>query len=312
MMVIRTRVEPAPSRRQDPDVLTQAVRHPDAGNTPTHATTGSDPVAVLDKVVFGYRAGRPVVQDVCAQLNAGRICALIGPNAAGKSTLLKLILGLHKPWSGQVTALGSSIDRLSHARRARLISYVPQKGAISFAFTVRQVIAMGCYAASGSPLAADAIDRAIERCDLSDLTDRVFAELSVGQQQRVLLARAIAQSTDQGRLMLLDEPASGMDLRHVHQTMHLLKQIARGQPGSPGSAVLIVLHDLNLAARYADDAWLMDRGKLVAAGPSQEVMAPDRLANVYGVGFKTLSPPADGTSKHRAPVFWIDPPDTMD
>ena len=273
---------------------------------------GGEPVAVLDRVCYGYEAGEPVVWEVSAQLDRGRMCALIGPNAAGKSTLLKLLLGQLNPWSGDIKVAKASVERLNFAQRARLISYVPQKGGVSFAFTVRQVVAMGCYAIGvGDVSNRERVERAMSLCDLAGLEDRIFARLSVGQQQRVLLARALAQSFGAGRLMLLDEPASGMDLKHVHQTMRLLKRIAAGDAEQAGPGVLIVMHDINLAGRYADDVWLMDRGKLVAAGPGGAVLIPDRLASVYGVGFKAMTPPTDGTDAGSVPVFWIDPADTI-
>ncbi len=278
-------------------------------------------VASLHGVEFGYVPGSPVIRGVSAALNAGRVCALIGPNASGKSTLLKLMLGQLTPWSGTVRVMGEPAGSLAFRRRASWVSYVPQKGVMSFAFTVRQVVSMGRYAVGDR---GGAVDRALEVCDLAGLDHRIYSELSGGQQQRVLLARAVAQSAGAGRVMLLDEPASGMDLKHVHQTMSLLRRIAhRGEAGAgsgdlPG--VLVVLHDVNLAARYADDVWLLDGGALVAAGAWAEVMRPERLASVYGVGFKLMQAPGPpgapepggGTDSNRRPVFWIDPDDTMD
>ncbi len=292
------------------------------------------PVAELHGVGFGYEPGTPVVTDVTAKLRPGRVCALIGPNAAGKSTLLKLMLGQLDPWQGSAELAGRPVAALAPRHRAALASYVPQKGGISFAFTVRQVVTMGRFASGDHD---EAVDRALSMCDLAGLQHRVFAHLSGGQQQRVLLARAVAQSTGGGRVMFLDEPASGMDLWHVHQTMRLLRRLAHGDPPGPACApacaplgVLVVLHDVNLAARYADDVWLMDDGRLVAAGPWQEVLLPKLLEPVYRVGFKTIQAPAggptgdgpqrcaspprpeNGTDHPPRPVFWIDPPDTID
>ncbi len=280
-------------------------------------------VASLRGVDFGYVPGVPVIRTVSAELIAGRVCALIGPNASGKSTLLKLMLGQLVPWSGSVHVMGKPVGSLAFRQRASLVSYVPQKGVMSFAFTVRQVVAMGRYALGDH---RGMVDRALEVCDLAGLGDRIYSELSGGQQQRVLLARAVAQSAGAGRVMLLDEPASGMDLKHVHQTMRLLRRIARGEDagggvvdggtssnsGGGGRGVLVVLHDVNLAARYADDVWLLDRGGLVASGVCAEVMRPERLASVYGVGFQPIAPPGDGTVSGDRPVFWIDPGDTIE
>ncbi len=296
------------------------------------------PVVALQGVSFGYEPGVPVIRSVTAELRPGRVCALIGPNAAGKSTLLKLMLGQLDPWEGAAELAGRPVSALTPMQRAALASYVPQKGAVSFAFTVRQVVAMGRYALGGSDAA---IDRALAVCDLSDLRNRVFAQLSGGQQQRVLLARAVAQSAGDGRVMLLDEPASGMDLWHVHQTMRLLTRLAQaeapprgsGEAGGARLGVLVVLHDVNLAARYADDVWLMDSGGLVASGTWQEVLEPKLLESVYGVRFQPMQAPTpenpragsgcsagvpgpvipvSGTMPDERPVFWIDPADTIE
>ena len=293
------------------------------------AEVSAAPVAAVRGVEFGYEPGVPVIRTVTADLQRGRVCALIGPNASGKSTLLKLMLGQLTPWAGDVELAGRPVSAMAHHRRAALMSYVPQKGGVSFAFTVRQVVAMGRYASGEKDgIRGDqksAVERAMSVCDLDGLGDRVFAHLSGGQQQRVLLARAVAQAEGSGAVMLLDEPASGMDLKHVHQTMRLLHRLARGGGGNAGLGVLVVLHDVNLAARYADDVWLMGNGELVAAGSCHEVMRPELLGPVYGVRFEPMKAP-DGRSGQRKntensdtgtktadrPVFWIDPADTMD
>jgi ABC-type hemin transport system ATPase subunit len=304
-------------------------------------------VAGLRGVSFSYVPGVPVIRSVTAGLSSGRVCALIGPNAAGKSTLLKLMLGQLVADEGTVELSGRPVSSWPAMRRAGLVSYVPQHGGVSFAFTVAEVVAMGRYAMGDR---GGAVESALELCDLADLRDRVFVELSGGQQQRVLLARAVAQSAGPkppggggGRVMLLDEPASGMDLWHVHQTMRLLVRLARGgvsggtagqggqtecAPGDTpgvGPGVLVVMHDVNLAARYADDIWLMDRGRLVAAGPWRDVLEPRLLGSVYGVRFTEMRSPGPGaadvsgpailnpgTGGDRRPVFWIDPADTIE
>lgn len=295
-----------------------------AGGAALRAVGFADDAAVIDLkgVSFGYDSAVPVIRSVTVGLRPGRVCALIGPNAAGKSTLLKLMLGQLEPGSGSVRLGGRGVSDCPTTQRAGLISYVPQQGGVSFAYTVEQVVAMGRYAMGQAGDHDGEVQRALEVCDLSDVAGRVFAELSGGQQQRVLLARAVAQSAGTGRAMLLDEPASGMDLWHVHQTMRLLKDLARGGGDGDGLAVLVVLHDVNLAARYADDVWLMDEGRLESAGAWDVVMKPELLEKVYGVRFTPMSPPdtpqslgglgdADrpetGTEIHDRPVFWVDP-----
>lgn len=233
----------------------------------------SDAVLTMRGVSFGYHRDHPVLRDVSATLGPGRVCALLGPNAAGKSTMMKLALGLITATSGTIEIAGESIARMGEARRATLVSYVPQRGGSGFTYRVREVVSMGRFA---MPRDESAVDRAIAECDLSHLAEDVFAELSIGQQQRVLLARAIAQSTPSGRLMLLDEPGSAMDLQHAHAMMALLKAQT-----SRGLAVLVVVHDLNLAARYADEVWLMHEGRIIASGAWQDVLTPAILEPVY-------------------------------
>lgn len=242
----------------------------------------ADPVILCKQVAFGYERRKQVVSDIDAQLMPGRVTALVGPNAAGKTTLLRLMLGLVRPWSGRVEVGGLDIHALPPLQRAGWISYVPQRPGVRFGFSVRQVIAMGAYA-DGKANDALAVDRAIERAGIGDLAGRVFTELSGGQQQRVLLARAELQASAGGRAMLLDEPGSHLDLHHRHATMQRLRALA-GQ----GLAVLVVLHDLDLAVRYADDAWLMDGGRLVSAGHWDRVLTPDQLGPVYDLGIERI------------------------
>jgi iron complex transport system ATP-binding protein len=233
-------------------------------------------VMTLREVTFAYPGGGVVVDGVSATVAAGAITALIGPNAAGKSTLIHLMLGHLRPVKGKVLIDDRTVTGLSARQRAQWISYVPQRTGASLAFSVRQVIAMGRFVMEEDRAA---VEQAAEACEVADLMGRVFDELSVGQQQRVLLARAVAQSQGSGRLMLLDEPTSGMDLAHVHRTMAMLRRIA-----ATGLAVVVVMHDLNLAARYGDAVWLMDRGRLAAAGQWQSVLRRELLESVYGIG----------------------------
>lgn len=253
---------------------------------------------ICDDLTFGYEPGVPVLRGFNARLAPGRLCALIGPNAAGKTTLLRLLLGQLDPWSGKVRLGDTAVRGIEPRSRAALLSYVSQKGSVGFAFTTEEVVAMGRYAL---PANAKAVDAALDMCDLSLQRGRVFSTLSAGQQQRVLLARALAQSTDSGIAMLLDEPVSAMDLWHVHRSMMLLRQFAQR-----GLAVLVVLHDLNLAARYADDVWLVHEGQMAAAGEWAEVLRPPVLEPIYRVGMKVLR-----ASERDRPVFIVEPRDTL-
>jgi iron complex transport system ATP-binding protein len=246
----------------------------------------------LHDVSFAYHGTHRAVDAVTAEVQPGEVHALIGPNAAGKSTLLRLMLGHLTPSAGRLTLDDHSVHELPAAKRAAWISYVPQRAAGAFAFSAGQVIAMGRFALANDE---GAVARAVKACDVGELLARPFDELSVGQQQRVLLARAMAQAAGQGRVMLLDEPTSAMDMAHVHRTMGLVRKAAAG-----GLAVVIVLHDVNLAARYADRVWLMHEGRLAAAGPWGEVMTVERLEPVYGLKLEVRMDAADGRPRFDA------------
>lgn len=251
------------------------------------------PVLALEAVRFGYRHGRPVVDNITAAASPGRVTALLGPNGAGKSTLLRLMLGHLTPWSGRVLLRDRTVGAIPPAARAAEVAYVPQRAGVSFAFRVREVVAMAQYATGRDPAR---IEWAMRQCDLGGLEDRIFAELSAGQQQRVLMARAMAQLGANAAAILLDEPSSSMDLRHVHEVMRHLRELAAG-----GLAVVVVLHDLNLAARYADEVWLMHDGRLAHAGPWSDVLTAAVLEPVYGVRLRELHPEGD------RPVFVATP-----
>ena len=241
----------------------------------------TEPVISVHQVCFGYTSAA-VVQGVTTKLQPGKVTALVGPNAAGKTTLMRLMLGVLRPWSGSVRIADQSVMGLSPAQRAGLMSYVPQRPGVRFAFTVRQVIAMGAHG-HARRTAESLVDQAVKRAGLADVADRVLMQLSGGQQQRVLLARAEVQSASEGRVMLLDEPGSHLDLQHRHAMMQRLRELA-----ASGLAVLVVLHELDLAVRYADEAWLMDAGQLVAAGPWDAVLTPSVLSPIYGLNLEQI------------------------
>lgn len=233
---------------------------------------------VIENLRFFY-ARREVLSDLSMHAVSGRITALLGPNAAGKSTLLRCIIGSLRPTRGTVMIDGIVSHRMRVRDLATRLAYVPQRSLVSAAFTVREIIELGRYAL---PTDAKKVEHAVERLDLEELVDRPYPELSVGQQQRVMLARALAQLSPAGHL-LLDEPLSAMDLRYVQHTMSLLRELADG-----GATVLIAMHDISLAAALADEVWLLDDGRLVASGEVGQVLSLDRLKAVFGVDFRWI------------------------
>ena len=232
---------------------------------------------------------RTAVDRVSAALQTGEVVGLIGPNGAGKTTLLRALAGLVEPADGRVTLDGRALTALGRADRARRLGYLPQQRAIHWALPVSEVVLMGRMPHLGAWQRAGASDRAIaERAmaalDIADLAGRAATRLSGGEKARVLLARAL---TGEPEILLADEPVSGLDPYHRLEVMEHLAALAAG-----GTGVVVVLHDLALAARFCRRLILMDRGRVAAEGVPAQVLAPDRLAEVYRI--EALSGRHDG------------------
>lgn len=230
----------------------------------------------LHAVAVGY-GGRPVVSGIEARAIGGRLTALVGPNAAGKSTLLRAIAGLASPIDGriEVACRGRRGDPSAWPARERAaaIAVMPQQIRLPAGFSVEEIVAMGRHALPHSP---ERTREAIERFGLGELADRAVHTLSVGQQQRVGLARAAAQH-EAGGVIVLDEPFAALDLRELARAIAWLRECVEA-----GAAAICSLHDLGFAARIADDAWLLDSGRLVASGPAARVLSRDSLAAIFG------------------------------
>lgn len=225
------------------------------------------------------RAAVTVLRDVSLAVAAGEILAVIGPNGAGKSTTLKAALGFiaHE---GIVTVAGRAVAAMSPRERARCLAYVPQRSQLGVGMDVRNVVALGRFAHHGdvsrlSATDAAAIERALERCSITMFADRPFTQLSVGEQQRVLLARALATEAP---VLMLDEPTAALDVGHALDLLALLRSLALD-----GKAIVVVLHDLDQVARLADRVCLLDHGQVRACGPVAEVFTDAHLAAVFGV-----------------------------
>lgn len=236
---------------------------------------------IVEHLSFSY-GSRDVLDDVHVAAEPGRFVALVGPNAAGKSTLLRCIIGALRPRAGRVLVHGVAADRMTAGQLAARIAYVPQRPVVSAAFTVRQVVALGRFALSLSPRR---LEQAIDQMDLGDVVERPFPTLSVGQQQRVTMARALAQLADDGCLVL-DEPWSALDLRHVQQCIAATRAVVQR-----GATVLIAMHDLTLAAAIADEVWMLRGGRLAATGSVGSVMVMERLRDVFEVDFGWINGP---------------------
>lgn len=234
----------------------------------------------LDGVTVLYRE-RAALRDVTIQIDAGERVAVIGPNGAGKSTLLRVVAGLLRPAAGTVELAGERVDRLDRLAVARRLAVVPQLPTLPFATTVEEVVALGRlpheHPVRGMrPGDRAAVAAAIERVGVGHLLGRDARELSLGERQLVLLAMAVAQAAP---VLVLDEPTVHLDLRHQVEVMELVGDLN----ARDGTTILAVLHDLGLAAHFFPRLVLLDRGRIVADGPPVEVLAPDRIREVFGV-----------------------------
>ena len=224
--------------------------------------------------------GRRVLDRVSLDVATGGLVGVIGPNGAGKSTLLRALLGLLTPEQGGVTLDGVAIERMPRKDLARRIAYLAQGQTIHWPLSVERLVSLGRlpHLAPMSRVAPDdaaAIARAMERADVSRFRDRIVTELSGGERARVLLARALAVEAD---ALLVDEPLAALDPGHQIDVMALLRREAED-----GRLVIVVLHDLTIAARHCDRLVLLDAGRVVADGAPAQVLTPDRLAQVYGI-----------------------------
>ena len=224
--------------------------------------------------------GVTIVKDVSFALKRGEVTALVGPNGSGKTTLLRAIPQLIQPSAGEVRIDGRPVAQLSRQERAKLIAYLPQGQALHWPLNVERLVALGrmphlspWQAISESDEAA--VWEAMELCDALDFTGRSATTLSGGERARVMLARAICVGAP---LLLADEPTAALDPYHQLQVMELLRSYAQ-----QGAAVLVVLHDLSLAARFCDQAVLLDQGEVSAVGAPEAVLSAERLAAVYHV-----------------------------
>ena len=226
-----------------------------------------------------------ILADVAIALQPGRITALIGPNGAGKSTLLRVASGDVEPHKGSVTVGGRLIGDYSAQQLAEVRAVMAQTPAVMFDFTVEEVVRMG-WVQDGIYL-HDAAERAFadvtQACETEGLLGRNYRTLSGGEQRRVQFARALLQIWREGggtavpRYLMLDEPTANLDLAHETAVLRLARRVA-----DEGTGVLAVLHDLNLAARFADDMTLLCNGRVVSSGAPGRVLDAETLGTVYG------------------------------
>jgi ABC-type cobalamin/Fe3+-siderophores transport system ATPase subunit len=232
---------------------------------------------------------RRVLHAISLDVHAGEVLALIGPNGAGKSTLVRAASGVIPVQSGKVAVNGDNLLAMPAMRRARYLAVVPQAGLLPPAFTVWETVLLGRtpylnFLGQVSSKDEEIARLSLQKVDALDLIERRVGELSGGEQQRVLLARALAQSTP---ILLLDEPTVHLDLQYQVSLMEIVRSLAR----TDHLAVLIALHDLNLAARYADRVSLLVAGEVKAAGTPRQVLTPEIISTAYHLPVQVIRHP---------------------
>jgi ABC-type cobalamin/Fe3+-siderophores transport system ATPase subunit len=235
----------------------------------------------------------PILKDVNLQAAPGEILAVIGPNGAGKTTLIRAISGTHPVQAGKIFINGQDLLLLSPQNKARLMAVVPQAHHLPEDFSVRETVLLGRtpylnWLGSAGEKDHAIVQSALELTQLTQLANRRVGELSGGEQQLVLLARALAQDAP---ILLLDEPTTYLDLQHQSMLLNLVRKMAVEKR----LAVLMVLHDLNLAGMFADRVVLLVRGTVYAAGLPGEVITAENLAEIYHIPISVIAHPEYGT-----------------
>lgn len=235
----------------------------------------------------GYRIGDDVIlDDVSLEVRYGRLLALVGPNGAGKSSLLGILTGDGRATSGAVTLDDRPLSEWGPRELSRRRAVLAQANHVAFSFTAREVVEMGRAPWIGTARAVEddqVIARSLTQADVVRLESRPFPSLSGGEKARVSLARVLAQDT---AVVMLDEPTAALDLRHQEDVMRIARRLA-----ARGRAVIVVLHDLSLAAAYADEIAMIDRGRLVAFGAPDEVLTEEQITAVYDTPVRVLTDP---------------------
>jgi len=230
--------------------------------------------------------GATLVNKVDMDINHGELTCTLGPNGAGKTTLLRLLSGELRPTEGRIELLNTPLAHYSPDQRAKILGILPQSSALAFPYPVLDVVLLGRtphHRSSSARADRDIAWDCLSVVEADHLGDRPYSTLSGGEKQRVQFARVLAQlhgmdGSAEGKVLLLDEPTSALDLAHQHQVLRIAKAFAER-----GAAVMAILHDLNLAAQYADRLVMMCKSRVVASGTVEEVLKPGMIHETYGV-----------------------------
>lgn len=245
------------------------------------------PVVSIAGVTFSY-GNQTILDDISLDVYPGEVTALLGPNGAGKSTLLKTLTG-EVPVNADISYFGRKATLWKPEELARHVGVLSQSSSLSFNFRVEELVRLGGINLSVGKASLDAIIRdTMKRTDVAHLAKRLYPAISGGEKQRVHLARVLTQlAQSHGKtLLLLDEPTAALDLSHQHNTLQIAREMAKS-----GASVVVVLHDLNLAAQYSDRLLMLDKGKLVADGAPHSVLTEMNVKQVYGWKVRVLMHP---------------------
>ncbi|HID92688.1 MAG TPA: ABC transporter ATP-binding protein [bacterium (Candidatus Stahlbacteria)] len=243
----------------------------------------------LIDVTVGYDT-LPVIKELSFSINEGDFLVIIGPNGAGKSTLLRAMCGILKPWKGDILFHGKNLSSYNRRTLAKFIGVVPQRSELTFPFGIEEVVMMGRFAHSSwfEKKEDYEITRwAMEKTDTYYLKDRRIDEISGGEFQRVIIARALAQKPS---LLLLDEPTAHLDINHELEIFDLIKSLNR-----EGLTLCVTSHDLNIAGTYAEKILLLSDGKIVKIGNPKEILTKELIEKVYHSQVIVEKNPATGT-----------------
>jgi iron complex transport system ATP-binding protein len=232
----------------------------------------------INKLSFNY-TGVPVLKDVELEVDKGEVLSIVGPNGSGKSTLLKCMNRILKTQQNTVLIDGTCTHKIGLKELSKVMGYVPQSSTSAFPFTVFDVVLMGRKPYIHWNLSEkdnDIVAEVLDFLGIGELAMRHFSELSGGEQQKVILARALAQ---QPQLLLLDEPTSSLDIRHQLDILCILKSLTESKERS----VIVSIHDLNLASRFSDRLLMLKQGRIFAVGTPEFVLTEDNIEAVYGV-----------------------------
>ncbi|MCL2134025.1 MAG: heme ABC transporter ATP-binding protein [Candidatus Bathyarchaeota archaeon] len=232
----------------------------------------------INNLSFSY-AGIPILKDIALNVELGELVSIVGPNGSGKSTLLKCVNRILKTGPNSILLDGKDASKFSTKELSKLMGYVPQTSISAFPFTVYDVVMMGRKPYVHWSVGEQDNEIVVQMMDLlgiSHLAMRQFSALSGGEQQKVIIARALAQ---QPQILLLDEPTSSLDIKHQLDILCILKSLAK----SKGHAVIVTLHDLNLASRFSDRLFMLKRGRVYATGTPEEVLTAQNIEEVYEI-----------------------------